>query len=111
LSAFRADYSGCVSACSWFFSGTLVSHISFGCFFLTAGIALPAIEQGFDCPDQRFSAGAQLTDAVLRNLLEQTLTTRQQSYEHATAIVTAARSAHVAVRLEAVDELDGAVVF
>jgi hypothetical protein len=95
---------------TWISSVTFVSHFLLGCFLLVVPGVLPALEQSFDGTDQRFSAGAQFADAVLRDLFEKAITTRQQGNEYAAPVIPAAGSANVSVCFEAVDELHGAVV-
>src|ERR1700681_396259 len=58
-------------------SGTPASHFPLGIFLLVFAGELPAIEQRFNCADERFSAGAEFTDAVPRDLFEQALAARQ----------------------------------
>jgi hypothetical protein len=73
--------------------------------------ALPTLKQSFDGADECFSASAQFADAVLCDLFEEAITTRQEGNEYAAAIITAAGSANVSMRLETVDEFHSAVVF
>src|SRR5580692_2043503 len=95
----------------WFSSVTFVSHFPLGCFLLIVSIVPPALKQSFDGTDQCFSARAQFTDAVLRDLFEEAITTRQEGNEYAAAVIPASGSANISVYLEAVDEFHGAVVF
>src|SRR6267143_946180 len=80
------------------------------------GLFLPwrraaVFQQGADGINECRTACAQLADAVPRHQLEQLLAARQQGYQYAPAVVTVAAPAHVAVRLQPVDEFDGAVMF
>src|SRR6267143_4397676 len=80
------------------------------------GLFLPwrraaVFQQGADGINECRTACAQLADAVPRHQVEQLLAARQQGYQYAPAVVTVAAPAHVAVRLQPVDEFDGAVMF
>src|ERR1700687_186466 len=67
-------------------------------------------QQRADGVHQRRAARAQLPDAVSRHLLEQLLSPRQQRHQAAPAVVSAAAPAHVAMGLQPVDQLHGAVM-
>src|SRR5467141_3788603 len=67
-------------------------------------------QQRADGIHQRRPARAQLADAVSRHLLEQLLSPRQKRHQDAPAVVPAAAPAHVAMGLQPVDQLHGAVM-
>src|SRR6202012_4715944 len=60
--------------------------------------------------DQGLAAGAKFADAVARDLLKEAIATRQERDENAAAVVTASSASHVAIRFQAVNQFDGAVV-
>src|SRR5882724_3889944 len=71
----------------------------------------PAVfQQGADGVYQRGAARAQLADTVARYLFEQFFTARKKSHQYAPAVVPAAAPAHVAMYLQPVDQLHGAVM-
>src|SRR5467141_2218144 len=67
-------------------------------------------QQRADGIHQRRPARAQLADALSRHLLEQLLSPRQKRHQDAPAVVPAAAPAHVAMGLQPVDQLHGAVM-
>lgn len=95
----------------WAFLGTLASLSPLvGCPEVAVDACFFALEESIDGADELLAAGAQLTDAVLGDLLEEAFASREQGNQYTAAIVTAAATAHVAARLKTVDEFDGAVV-
>ena len=85
-----------------FFSG-------FSCGYWWYIVAL--LEELADGPYQSMAIGAQFPDAVARDLFQQALAPRQQRNENSAAVVAVARAANVAAYLQAIDQLNGAVVF
>src|SRR5258708_32293303 len=71
----------------------------------------PAVfQQGADGVHQGRAARAQLADTVARYVFEQLFTARKKSHQSAPAVVPAAAPAHVAMYLQPVDQLHGAVM-
>src|SRR2546428_24074 len=69
-----------------------------------------AFQQRADGLHQRRSARAQFTDAILRYLFEQFFSARQQRHQDLPAVVPVSAPAHVAVSLQPVDQLHGAMM-
>ena len=72
--------------------------------------AMLSLQQSINRAHQSFAASAQFADAVLGDLLEELLSARLERNKDAAAVIAAASAADVAVKFEAVDKLNGAVM-
>jgi hypothetical protein len=74
-------------------------------------IDLWLLQQVIDGAHQVVSGGAQFANAMPGHVFEQAFPARQQGDQHAPTVFATARTAHIAVGLEAVDQLDNTVMF